>query len=89
MFPESVCEKPDNVGVLFEISVDPTISSAAFACVKDISNFREEDETLFFMHTVFRIGEIVKISHTLPLYQVNLTLTYQIRMNNSVKLRHL
>jgi hypothetical protein len=47
------------VGILFEMAIDPSISSAPFAAIDEVSYYKtEEEEILFSMHTVFRIGEI-------------------------------
>ena len=63
------------VGVLFETTIDPLVSSAPFADIRDVSYFKTEEEILFSMHTVFRIGEIKQIETNNPLYQVELKLT--------------
>ncbi|CAF1100326.1 unnamed protein product, partial [Didymodactylos carnosus] len=65
----------EKVGILFKIVVDPTISSTPFAAIDEVSYFKTEEEVLFSMHTVFRIGEIKKLDKNTPLYQVELTLT--------------
>ena len=46
----------DQVGILFYMSIDPTIRSASFANIREVSYFQAEEEILFSMHTVFRIG---------------------------------
>jgi tetratricopeptide (TPR) repeat protein len=75
IFAEGVLASTDMVGILFEISIDPSVSSAPFASIGGVSYFQEEEEILFSMHTVFRIGEITKIDKKNSLYQVNLKLT--------------
>ncbi|CAF1475651.1 unnamed protein product [Adineta steineri] len=67
--------EPDKVGILFIMSVDPCIKSAPFAFIKEISYFREEDEILFSMHTVFRVGTVKQMENKSQLYQVELQLT--------------
>ena len=57
------------------MSIDPSISSAPFASIEEVSYFQTEEEILFSMHTVFRIGEIKQIDENKSLYQVELTLT--------------
>ena len=52
---------PELVSVIFVITADPSKSSAAFASIKDISQFLEEDEILFTMHAIFRIKKIKSI----------------------------
>ncbi|CAF1619006.1 unnamed protein product [Adineta ricciae] len=60
-------------GVLFRIQIDPSIFSVPYVSVSRLSQFGEENEILFSMHTVFRINEINEIGDRL--YQVELTLT--------------
>ncbi|CAF4085708.1 unnamed protein product [Adineta steineri] len=75
LFAPQAATNPDLVGILFVMSVNPTHSATPFACVSDVSHFHTEDEVLFSMHTVFRIGDIQPIDGNNHLYQVNLTLT--------------
>ncbi len=75
VFAKSALGKTDVIGILFKIIIDPTISSAVFASIREVSYFRTEEEILFSMHTIFRIGEITKIDNINSLYQVNLKLT--------------
>ncbi|CAF3973071.1 unnamed protein product [Adineta steineri] len=65
----------DLVGILFVMSINPTESTTPFASVTDVSYFHTEDEVLFSMHTIFRIGDIQPMNGNNDLYQVNLTLT--------------
>ena len=75
-YAEIVLSKVDTVGILFQMSIHPSVSSAPFAFINEVSYFKtEEEEILFSMHTVFRIGEIKQIDKINPLYQVELTLT--------------
>ncbi|CAF0830815.1 unnamed protein product [Adineta steineri] len=71
----SVSEDLDMVGILFIISIDPCIKSAPFASIKEVSYFKEEEEILFSMHTVFRVGAIKQVDNNNQLYQVELQLT--------------
>ncbi|CAF1504522.1 unnamed protein product [Adineta steineri] len=66
---------PDLVGILFVMSINPSDSTTPFAFVSDVSNFDMEDEVLFSMHSIFRIGDIQPMEGNNHLYQVNLTLT--------------
>ncbi|CAF3531226.1 unnamed protein product [Adineta steineri] len=66
---------PDTVGILFVMSIDPCIKSTPFASIKEMSYFNEEDETLFSMHTVFRVGVMKQMDNENQLYQVELQLT--------------
>jgi tetratricopeptide (TPR) repeat protein len=65
----------DMVGILFQISIDPSVSSTPLAAIQEVSYFNEEEEILFSMNTIFRIGEIKRIDNNNPLYQVELRLT--------------
>jgi hypothetical protein len=57
-FVKGALWKTDTVGILFQMSIDPSVSSTPFASIKEVSFFKKEEEILFSMHTVFRIGEI-------------------------------
>ena len=86
MFAESNQSKPDFVGILFVMTIDPYILSTPFASVNNVSYFQdEEDEILFSMHTVFRIHEIKQMGENNRLWQVDLTLT----SDNDQQLREL
>jgi tetratricopeptide (TPR) repeat protein len=74
-FALSASQATDMVPVLFEMTIDPSVSSAPFASLREISYFQAEEEILFSMHTVFRIGEISKIFDESPIYVVDLQLT--------------
>jgi tetratricopeptide (TPR) repeat protein len=63
------------VGVLFVMTIDPSIPSTPFANVRDVSAYQTEEEILFSMHSVFRIGAIKQIDGNDRLWQVELTLT--------------
>jgi hypothetical protein len=49
---------PDLTGVLFEITIDPSIPSFPFANVRNVSYYQREKDMLFSMHSVFRIGQV-------------------------------
>jgi tetratricopeptide (TPR) repeat protein len=74
LFAESALGKNDTVGILFKITTDPLVSSAPFAAIHDVSYFNTEEEILFTMHSVFRIGDITRMDKNNPLYQVELKL---------------
>lgn len=63
------------VGILFVITVDPTIVTTSFANIKEHSYFPGEAETLFAMNSVFRIGDVWSLDKTERLFEVQLTLT--------------
>ena len=74
-FATSALSKADTVSILFQMSIDPSVSSAPFASIGEVSYFKTEEEILFSMHSVFRISDITQIDKIDPLYQVKLTLT--------------
>ncbi|CAF1107363.1 unnamed protein product [Adineta steineri] len=67
--------KPNKVGILFIMSIDPCLKSTPFALIKAESYFKEEEEILFSMHTVFRVSAIKQMDNKNQLYQVELELT--------------
>ena len=64
---------PGMVGILFRIDVDTSITSTPFTYLGELSQHPDEEEVLFSMHSVFRIGKMRKIQERL--WEVNLTLT--------------
>ncbi|CAF1415300.1 unnamed protein product [Adineta ricciae] len=72
---ESNATNPDDVGIVFVMQIDPTQTTTPFTSISEISNFSEENEILFSMHSIFRIHEIQPIDHTHQLYKVHLSLT--------------
>ena len=66
-------DNTNSVGILFEMQIDPSISSSTFLSIDGLSQFKHEQEILFLMHSVFRIGEINQLEERL--WQVNLLLT--------------
>jgi hypothetical protein len=63
------------VGVLFVMKIDPSIFTTPFANVANVSFFKGEEEILFSMHSVFRVGQVKKIDKNDRLWQMDLTLT--------------
>ncbi|CAF0988643.1 unnamed protein product [Adineta steineri] len=58
-FTESNRDNPDMVGILFQMTIDPSVLSTPFAYVNDIGYYKgQEQEILFSMHTLFRIVDI-------------------------------
>ena len=71
----SICNN-ESIGILFVMTVDPTISTVPFASINDVSYFgHKEDEVLFSMHTVFRICGVKRMDDKHHLYEVELTLS--------------
>ncbi|CAF1467915.1 unnamed protein product [Adineta steineri] len=74
-FAQQAATNADLIGVLFVMSIDSARSTTPFASVTDVSYFHIEDEVLFSMHTIFRIGDIKPMDGNNHLYKVNLILT--------------
>jgi tetratricopeptide (TPR) repeat protein len=75
-FARRALPNSDMVGILFIMAIDPAISTTPFASIVDVSYYKDrEDEVLFSMNTVFRIGEIKPMGENHRLIQVELTLT--------------
>ncbi|CAF1491796.1 unnamed protein product [Rotaria sp. Silwood1] len=74
-FADSNQSAPDRIGVLFAITINSSISNTVFANIRDVSYFTEEEEILFSMHSIFRIGSIKQIDGNDCLWEVDLTLT--------------
>jgi len=71
-FARKTMENSDLVGILFIMTIDPSIPSAPFA---GVSYHQTEEGILFPMHSIFRIEQITNIGENKPLWQVNLSLT--------------
>ncbi|CAF1249325.1 unnamed protein product [Adineta ricciae] len=65
----------DVVSVLFVITIDPKQSTTSFASVRHISQFPEEEEVLFSMHSIFRIRDVKPMDGNEKVYEVALSLT--------------
>ena len=75
-FSTNALNNPEAVGVLFKMVIDPSELATPYIFIDNDSYFQSsEEEVLFSMHTVFRIGEIKPIQKNDRLYQVILTLT--------------
>ena len=74
-YAEDALNNLDMVGILFKMTIDPASLSTPFALIDGLSYYAAEQEILFSMHTVFRIGDIKPIENKTRLYQVELKLT--------------
>jgi tetratricopeptide (TPR) repeat protein len=74
-FAREMMEHSELVGILFVISVNPSVQSTPFANVRNVGCYPQEEEILFSMHSIFRIGEIKQIDKNNRLWQVDLILT--------------
>jgi tetratricopeptide (TPR) repeat protein len=75
LYAESMATSDNLVGVLFILEIDLSVSATPFANVTNASCYQEEEEILFSMHCVFRIGQVKQIEESTNLWQVQLTLT--------------
>ncbi|CAF4956209.1 unnamed protein product, partial [Rotaria socialis] len=69
---------PDIVGVMFIMKIDPSKISTSitpFAMIDEHSALPQEQEILFTMHTVFRVGEIKRTAENSRLWEVHLAIT--------------
>ncbi|CAF4772129.1 unnamed protein product [Rotaria sp. Silwood1] len=57
------------------MKIDPSIPSTPFANVHDVSYFQGEEEILFSMNSIFRIGPMKQLDGNNRLWQVDLILT--------------
>ena len=74
-FARKCCSKTDMIGILFRITITPSVFSTPFATIREQSYYKAEEEILFSMHSVFRITAIIKIDSHESLHQVDLKLT--------------
>ena len=74
-FAEHAVGKSDMVGILFRMSIDPSVSSAPFAAIKELVTSRQKMKFCSPCTPFFRIGDINKIDKNNLLYQVELKLT--------------
>ena len=74
-FARHALKNCDLVGILFVITIDPSLSTTPFASTYHLSYFEEEKEFLFSMNTVFRICAVKPLNEDHRLFQVELTLT--------------
>ena len=65
MFSVSSRDDSDMIGILFQMEVNSSVPDISYACLKDMSNFEDEDEILFSMSTIFRIEKLNQIEDRL------------------------
>jgi tetratricopeptide (TPR) repeat protein len=77
MFARRALTDSDSMGIVFKMTINSAIYSTPFALVGDAGYFKgKEQEILFSMHTIFRIGKINPIEvNNNRLWEVDLTLT--------------
>lgn len=67
---------PELVAIIFRVNIDPSVSSTPFAVIGEVSYFKKkEEEVLFSMHSIFRLGKMNMIDSNNRFYEVELTLT--------------
>lgn len=74
IYADSARQDRDQIGVIFKIEIDSSVSSTPYAPIGERSYYQEaEEEILFSMHTIFRIGDTTERSDRL--WEVSLKLT--------------
>jgi tetratricopeptide (TPR) repeat protein len=72
-FADAARSNPNMVGVIFQIEIDPSVSSTPYAKINDISYFADStSEIIFSTNSIFRMDTIEQIAD--ELWQVNLIL---------------
>ena len=75
-FAKDALKNPQLVGVLFVMTIDPALPDTPFASVAKVGAMgAKEDEVLFSMNTVFRIGKIKQLGDNPRLFRVELSMT--------------
>ncbi|CAF1258378.1 unnamed protein product [Adineta steineri] len=72
IFARSALANHTLVSIVFVIKIDSAIKSAPYASIRDVSHYDAEDEILFSMHTVFRIGNMTESNENSRLWHVDL-----------------
>lgn len=67
--------KADTAGILFQMGIDPSVSSIPSGSIEYVSYYRDEEEILLSMHSVFRIVNIEQVEGHHLLCRVHLRLT--------------
>ena len=76
VFAKRAVANPQLVGVLFVITIDPGLPDTPFASVAKVGAMgAKEDEVLFSMNSVFRIGQIEQLGDHPRLFRVELSMT--------------
>ncbi|CAF3031171.1 unnamed protein product [Rotaria socialis] len=66
----------NKIGVLFEMTINRSVSRTRFARISEVSWYPNEKEVLFATHSVFRVQQIEEIqANGTTIWQVKLTLT--------------
>ncbi|CAM2709760.1 unnamed protein product [Rotaria socialis] len=73
-FARMAFSNSDRIGVIFEMTIDPTHTSSPYASIEKFSPFPMEEEILFSTNTVFRINDVDRIDGSDRLWQVTLTM---------------
>ena len=75
VFAESALSNLQLMGVLFVMTIDPALPDTPFASVDKVGAMgNQEDEVLFSMNTVFRIGQIEQLGDHPRLFRVELSM---------------
>ncbi|UJR26872.1 hypothetical protein I4U23_008183, partial [Adineta vaga] len=73
-FARCALNNPDLTAILFEMHINPSISTTPYAPLDNLSYFADsEKEILFSMHTIFRIRQCQQLEERLWKVQLELT----------------
>lgn len=75
LFAESAFKQENQVGILFQIKINPNECSTPYANISRLSYFSEEHEILFSMNMTFRLGAIQNLNEENRLFQIELKST--------------
>lgn len=56
-------DNSDSIGILFEMTIDPSIAATAFINIDDIISNHTEEDILFSLQPIFRIGQMKSIDN--------------------------
>ena len=73
LFAKQACFKDGAVAILFRMEIDPKTSSIPYALLNEKSVYKNENEMLFSMHTVFRIRSVQEQTDQYSLIHLELT----------------
>jgi len=66
--------EPDEVSVIYEMSIDTNIRSTPYAQIKSVNP--DEQEILFSMGSIFRIGDVEEVINHAGMFRVKLTMVH-------------
>ena len=74
-FAQRTIATSNMMGIVFVMRIDPSLSATPFAKIRDVSAYEAEEEILFSIHSIFRVGPVQQLDGSNRLWQVEITLT--------------